>query len=487
MTLALLLHESLVRVARLVPVLAPLAAIVTLFLTPEAVFLLFLGSLGAQGLFIDLGTTITLPRVFIVLCLLSFLLHRPAALRRAWSLYPAREVLILVLLFLAASIVLNLPFLPEKTITTSAAPIQDTLLRGRIGRGVTQWLTFALRAATPLVFLAIVTTPALARWILKRWLTVTTLVCFYGLYQVPAFYFHLPAVFIYRGFGDPTGRLAGIVRIAQGSTGALNIFRVSSLLGEPKQLAAFLLPTMVFLGVLALRLSATRTTTRTRQRAVWALFAIHVVTFILTFSTGGWVAALVSAVFVLWSSRHSATFWRIVTGISIGFVILGILATAVPTVSELLHARLLDRLGRETVENPVSGIPQLLHMQRTWPHTIFIGASPGGVLLYERFLGSQIGVVSSLTDIGVLGFLLSLFLWWQCYARVTAAYRAAGVAHEPLYSALAAALLSAIVSTIVNQVTETTFTLWVIVGIAAAFAVTASPQRSPYETIAPQR
>jgi hypothetical protein len=471
MIIAERLHIWLTALIGVLPILLPLGVLVALLAPPATLVKLLLVSFGLQTFFLDIGTTITLPRILAPLALLAFVLHDPQSLRRAWQQYPGRELLILYLLFLAASIILNLPFLPEKDIQTTVAPVNDILLRGRVGRGLTQWIVFALRSATPLLLLAALPTREIAKKLLKLWIIVTTVVCLYGVYQVSAYYMDLPAIYIYRGFNDPTGEDPGSFALQTEE----RVFRISSLVGEPRDLAAVLLPMTVFLGVLVAQKRQGDLSTlfgRYTGRLLWGVFLLHAATFLLTFSTSGWVAALLAVPWLIWMLRKTTSVWRLGTLVATAALGAALLAVLVPHVSQVLELRLLGRLSQIVLEDPTYGIPQLLHMNRTWPHTLFLGASLGGTLLYEDFLASEIGIIHYVGEIGILGIVLFAAFLQRAFSAINAQAFQEHTSLDPIRVALGAAVLTSIVSLLAFSTPEAISALWVFLGFGAAFAAT---------------
>lgn len=480
MTLAERAHAVITGISGLLPIVLPIGTMLTFFIPPLVLMYMFIASLGLQTFFIDIGTTITLPRLLAAIILFALLLTQADRLRAGWQRYPAREYLVAYLLFLLLSLIINLPFLPEKEIVTSAAPVNDTLLRGQSGRGFLQILTIALRASVPLFLLAIIQTPAMFQRVWKFFLVVTTGVCVYGLYQLYAYYHDLPAIYIYRGFHDPTGTFLGLFRIyGQGGVGGLRIFRISSLLGEPKDLAGFLLPVIFMLGTLLAAKRPHHFLSLFGKRLDWLLlplFLLHLFTFAWTFSTGGWIAALFSIPIVIWYLQGSPPLRRILAGITFGIVILIIASLFVPHIRTIVNSRILERVGTSILENQAQGIPQLLDLIHRWPHTIFVGASPGGALLYERYLGSQIGMIRSLMDSGILGSALLILFLFKAF-RAVESPQASSPEMQRLHLSLIVGLLATIVAFAWTTNVESSFALWMFLGLAAAFGATHGQQK----------
>lgn len=472
-------HLLLTTVSGALPIILPAGAILGLLIPPATIVWLFLVSLGLQTFFLDIGTTLTLPRVLVPLGLLALVLHAPASLGRAWRQYPARELLIFFLLFLAASILLNLPFLPEKDVQTSAAPVNDILLRGRIGRGLTQWLVFALRAATPLLLIAVMPTRGVAKKFLKLWIIISTIVCLYGAYQVVAFYRGLPAIFVYRGFHDPTGEHPGAFQIAsEMPSRSSRIFRVSSLIGEPRDLAGFLLPATVFLGVLALqrRGHGVGLSSRWRGRKLLTLlFLLHAGTFMATFSTGGWIAVLVALPAVAWILWKTTAAWKIGTWLGTTFLLAWLATLLVPNTREIIEERFFNRLSSTVLEHPYYGVPQLRHLMATWPHTIFVGASPGGTLLYEDYLYAEAGIIHYVTELGALGMLIFVLFLVAAFRAIAPRALFVNPSPDPLRVALAASFLASALALLSLTTPEITSALWVFLGFGAVFAARGTP------------
>lgn len=473
-TFAERVHFFLASLGDYIFILLPLGVGLALLVPPAILTQAFIISLGFQAFFVDIGTTITATRVLSIAALLSLLLAAPAALVRAWRNYPGRDYLIMFMLFLGASIILNLPFLPEKDVSTTLAPVNDTFFRGRVGRGLFQWLVIALRAATPLLVIAFCRRFVDTKKLLRVVLCMTTVVCLYGLYQVVAYYQDLPAIYIYRGFNDPTGRHLGLFHISSpAARGALPIFRISSLLGEPRELAAFLIPPTTFLGVLILfkRGGPSGSSSRRRWLVLFALFLLHAAVLLGTFSTNGWVAIGISIFALWWFLRGTRGFARLLAVLGVASLAFGVLASFFPHIWSVVDTRLLDRLSLATVRDPIYGIPQLLHMIQTWPHTLFVGASPGGSLLYEDYLGSEIGFVHYITDLGVIGTGILILFLVQAFRAVAPRERKRNTA-DPYALALASAVLAGMVSLISFTGPEVVSSIWLFLGLAAAYRAT---------------
>lgn len=465
MNLSALVYEGIKSILSILPIIIPLSAIIFLLIPSRKLLVLFMFFIGFQAIFIDVGVMVTIPRIFILFSILTVLIFLPKELSLAARTYPGKSLLIFLILFLAASAILNIPNFPVKAITTSYGPISDAWFRDRATKQASQILMFMLKAAIPLIVLAIARTRKDIGILLKAIFSGTTVLCLYGVYQYFAFFFHLPAIFIFRGASNPTGAV-GLFGTATG-----NLFRISSLAGEPKDLAGILLPFLVLLGLFVWDdLKKGRRSIFIRV-VEFLLFVLHLMVFILTFSTAGWLGAAFAIIGIIAFSIE----WRPNLNIFVALVVVSVVALLafvfVPSVNLVIKERLINRLNIEYLtKNTDYGVPQLMHMYKTRPQTIFYGASLGGAVFYEQYNEQPESIVYYLFDYGVLGILVLLVFLFGAIREIIKNAKQNHAINDRLFHFLLFSLVGGVVGNIVFPKIDSMLGLWVLLGLTAVAA-----------------
>ncbi|MDO8511758.1 MAG: hypothetical protein Q7S57_00655 [bacterium] len=466
MNVSVLLYEAIKFIIPLLPILIPLSAVVFLFVPSRKLLALFLFFLGFQALFIDVGVMVNIPRVLLFFSLLTLVLYFPKDLATAMDEYPGRIMIIILIIFFSVSALLNIPSFPVKSIVTAYGPIGDSLFRDRATKQMSQIMMFALKASIPLVILAICRSRKQIVSMVKISLIGTSMLCIYGIYQYFAYLYNLPSIFIFRGASNPTGGI-GIF-----STSLGNFFRISSLAGEPKDLAGILLPFSVLLGVITWRVIREKKYRLGFKSLLLGIFLLHVFIFTMTFSTAGWLSAVVAVIGILGFSVNWKPKFKPIILVFGAFLGLFAVYILVPSVNEVVKQRFISRLNLEYITNDVNyGGPQLLHMYKTHPETIIYGASLGGAVFYEQYNEQPESFVYYLFDYGLLGILFLCYFFYLIVKKVLYLSKQNNLENDILFNGLLYAMIGSMASTLVFPKIDAMLGLWVLIGLTSALVV----------------
>lgn len=465
MNLSIVLYEFLKVFTSFLPILIPITAIILFFVKPERLLNWFIFLVGFQALFVDVGVSVTIPRVFLLFSIITLIVYKPVIFFSASKKYPAKEILYILLIFLLGSIVFNMPFFPEKNVFTAYWSIDDGLFRDRFGREISQFLMFLLRVSIPLVVMTICVSSEKVKNVIKTLLVGTTVICLYGLYQLIAFAYSLPAIYIFRGAFRPAGDIGAF------NTQWGKILRISSLTGEPKDLAGLLMPVVFLLGAFLWFLPPGKRYWGVERRViVWILFILHILVFVFTFSTAGWLAFVFSLIVIIPATQFSlSNIRKIIPALLFSFVLIFVVLSS-SSVQEILQVRFFDRLTAEFLSSPDYGASQLIHMYRNYPHTIFMGASLGGALFYEQYVEQPESIIYYLFDFGILGTIIFLLFVWLGISDVWKKVETKKQHKNPLARSLMLAVVLSVPAMIVFPKLDATFMFWVVFGIYASLA-----------------
>jgi hypothetical protein len=325
---------------------------------------------------------------------------------------------------------------------------------------------FILKASIPLVILTICRTRKEVVVMLKVLMAGTSFLCLYGIYQFFAYLFNLPAIYIYRGAFNPTGAV-GIF-----STPFGNFFRVSSLAGEPKDLAGILLPVSILLAVITWRVVKEKHYNLNLKLVLLGLFFLNTCVFVATFSTAGWLGALVGIggifIFSMNFQPKIRTVW-IFCSICLGLMAMYVV---IPSVNDVVNKRIIERLNYEyLLNNNEYGVPQLLHMYKTHPETIIYGASLGGAVFYEQYNEQPESIVYYLFDYGVIGIILLFSFFLLVLRKILNISKSDNFKKDILLSGLVYTMVGSIVATLVFPKVDSMLGLWVIIGLTTALTI----------------
>lgn len=466
MNISVLVYEIINLITFVLPVLIPLSALIFLFIPSRKLLALFLLLLGVQAIFVDMGVMVNIPRVLIFFTLLTLIIYYPKEFGGAVMEYPGRIILLVIFVFFIASALLNIPNFPVKNIITAYGHVGDTLFRDRATRQASQILMFLLKASIPLAILAVCRTRKDVIKMLKITLAGTSLLCAYGIYQYIAYVYNLPAIYIFRGAMNPQGAI-GLFSTPFGT-----FLRISSLAGEPKDLAGILLPVTIFMGAFAWRVLMENKYYGTRKIIAIIILVLHAGIFIMTFSTAGWIGGIVAVVSALvFSVNWQPKLITFLFGFSV-FLAVAALYFYVPSINDVVNKRLIDRVKIEYLtKNADYGGPQLLHMYKTRPETIFYGASLGGAVFYEQYNEQPESIVYYLFDYGLIGiFLLFTFFYYVLKNMIFLANRY-NLKGDILFNSLMYAAVGSMAGTLFFPKIDAMLGLWVIIGLLSALVI----------------
>lgn len=466
MNISLILHEAILFFSLYFPVVAPIIAIVFLFLRPSKQIRLFLFLLGFQGFFVDIGLTVNLPRIILLLMFVTLFAYAPDKLSRGLRNYPAKAFMFLFLLFVTLSILINLPFYPPKTAFTSMGPFNDDLFRGQVGRSFSQLAMLLLRASVPIIIIAFAHSEDAIKKLMKWLIAGTTTLCAYGFYQYVAYYAGLPALYIFRGSFRPAGDV-GMFKTPWGA----KILRMSSLAGEPKDLASILLPIVFFLGAMSLWYFIKRKKTPAKKRyLVWSLFAIHVVSFTLTFSTAAWIAGIAASVGIIIFFIKNFSFSKTLAVVFVTMILFVTVVKLYPKAGFVVKNRLTDRLTTKLLLDKSYGVPQLINLYKVRPHTMITGASFGGALLYVNYNEQPESFVYYLLDLGFAGVSILIAFWATSYLGFRDQFRNHWRT-GPFPLALICSIISTFIAVFFFPKLDIMMIAWVLLGMGVSFGL----------------
>lgn len=214
-------------------------------------------------------------------------------------------------------------------------------LRGPQLRPIVQLLSLGIRIAGLLVVLGWVTDRGSAITVYKAILLVSTLIAAYGLYQFVGYYAGWPIM----GITRPQAELSG--GHALFSIGGISIFRLGSFVGEPKQAAKFLLPSILLiisaktLSIVPLRSWLTS----------YPVLALHCLAFVLTFATSSFfgLALSIPGLTLLWMCyRGQLSLGRLTAAVviaTLGIAVLVRIGGGREAAKRVFEARFIDRVG----------------------------------------------------------------------------------------------------------------------------------------------
>jgi hypothetical protein len=277
----------------------------------------------------------------------------------------------------------------------------------------------------------------------KAYVAMTASLAVYGVYQVAAYYYGLP----YRGvIYAPELEGMGLFSVE-----GLVFPRVNSLANEPKQLAMVLLPSIVAIGLVR---GGLWPSLRCRLTG-WLSLSLHLVIFMLTFSTGGFMAAILIAPLVLilvwrWYPRRA---WRLG---AVGLVSVAVMALGAAVIShrvglvKLLTAHPMEVLEDVRVEH------HLLEYLAWKPGFLIFGMGPGNYTFRLEELGNRLfgehgvnpvdsALLSMVADIGVIGTFWLLVCLTPPFRLAAKALKNAGGESADLLRGLVCMLLGAAV------------------------------------------
>ncbi len=432
-----------------------LAALVGAALAPRAVLLLAIFLIPWGGLDVDIGLRITAYQLVLAGLVATTLVRLT---RPGWQ--PAAiaggGLLLAMAVHAAVWSLVQLGFIP-------LLAIGDGALRGPQARAAIQILLYLFSLSPAVLVPLLLSGPGDVTRAFRVYLASLTVLAVIGWLQVVVWY------------GTGTNPLpVGAVNIALGGSLAylregaftfdsLNIYRMNSLAGEPRNLA-----TALILGLLALQALALAAPRPPGWRLA-LLWLFLLASTLLTFSTSGavgWVAGTAVLLPALWVSglrvaRRPATIAAALLAIVVPLAgaVVAAEAAGVPVIN-LLAERTLDRLENNgAVEDFDVAIVRWLNAD---PAAIVTGVGLGNVHLYaSRFLDpivalyaegqvftGKTSIVRITSELGAIG--LALFLGW--YLNLCRLARA-GIAGQPqLAPALPIALATLVIFLSTNQV-----------------------------------
>lgn len=265
-----------------------------LLLNPQVAFLLALFFLPAHNFAFDVGVQIEIYYLFILLSLAGFL-AQSVLVKRPFIKLPYDNFLFIFCLIVVLSSAIGYLLLPAESFPTIGGAIRGPYMRS-IVQNVKLWFI----VGSYLIAINLIRDKKSVVGAVNALLLSALSVCFYGVYQFIGFYLNLPFVM-------------GIKDVATGSFREPALFagimRINSYAGEPKFLAAFLLPVLTMM--LAIFCFRSTDFFWGKRRWIKCLFILCLVIFLLTLARGAWIALLITmfvivpAVLILHLRRHS--------------------------------------------------------------------------------------------------------------------------------------------------------------------------------------
>ncbi len=247
--------------------------------------------------------------------------------------------LVAFLVLAVLSTLYNYVFLPERQ------DLGFELSRTPGLRPLIQLGSLFLRAAIFWILFISVTSLHSAARVLKCALVSSTIVASYGIYQFVGYYVGWPIMGMSGPDIESSGQHAVILLAGE------QIYRVGSLVGEPKFCAAFLLPSMVI--IICVKIF------RAYQLRGWVtsypILVLHLLCFVLTLSTAGYYATVIAlpVLLLVWSRYAKKRYTLPVVGVLlVSTFSLAFLLRYVPAdiAEEVFRARFTGRIGE--VQSP---------------------------------------------------------------------------------------------------------------------------------------
>jgi hypothetical protein len=286
------------------------------------------------------------------------------------------------------------------------------LLRSPSFRPVVQVLSLCLRVSAFVAILGWAADQASRVRLCKAMLFASTLVAAYGMYQFFGYYNDWPIMSIHRAQAELSDGYALF------QVGSLQVFRIGSFVGEPRDAARYLLPSVVMIVF-------SRCTSIVQLRSwltSYVILGLHVIALILTFSTSSCFALFISVPFLFYllsRYRGRVRLDRLVLVFALSGIVVGsaiAMAGGLRTSSRIYSARVTERVG--SIEGPEQAALEFL---KDHPRYLLSGIGFGNASFALRpYYDPSYYVPLTVTlDSGYLQILLEggaaallLFLWF---------------------------------------------------------------------------
>jgi len=269
----------------LLSVVAILAFILLIyaFPKPEVLFLCLIFFLPFTGIGIfEVGVKVTLSKIFAALICLSLVSKRFFGEKFAFRKTAYDKFLLSFFIVTVIITLLKAPFVPVNEI--SALDVGD--LRSPQVRFITQIFNLALMISIYFLTLIILKDKKMIVRSINVLFLSTFLVAMYGLYQFIGGFLPLPFTYLTQ---------IRLGQAAPGIHGFIGIARINSTLAEPKHLAFFLIPVILFLLYLLWK----KVKPWANSPRFYCLLPLLVFIFLLTFSRSAWVLLGLSFIILL--------------------------------------------------------------------------------------------------------------------------------------------------------------------------------------------
>ena len=370
--------------------------------------------------------------------------------------------------------------------------VGDSVLRGPTARASIQVALFVFNLSPAIHVPLLLHGDAQIRQALRLYLVSLVVLAAIGWLQIASWYG--------LGFNPiPVGALSialggtdVYIREGQFLFDSLNIYRMNSFAGEPRNLGTALVLGMLFVQAIAL---ATRTIPAGRLALLWAFFLASTAATFSTSAALTWVIGTAALLPVMWvfgiriqRSTTSILAGLLILVVPIGIGIVTAEAAGIPVLN-LIAERTLDRIDSNgAVEDYDLAITDYL---RDNPVAALTGTGLGNAHLYatpyldpvfaayaegQVFTGKT-SVVRIVSELGFIG--LALFLAW--YLWLVIRVRALTIADPQMIAAVPIAMMSLAVFLATNQVAGEA---WTMAGALAALIAARQPALRPLPSAA---
>ncbi len=350
-----------------------------LFADPERTFLAMVFCFPILGIGrIEIGVTVTLSKLLAALLILQLILIRVQErhrIRFPWS--PHDRYLVAFWIY---ALVLSLGALVT---IDRVAPSGGFNLRGPYLRFVSQLLVLLLMAGVYFGTRIVVRDRRTLRLTLKTLIASFVSLSIYGLYQFVGYRFGWPFTDIRQG----TTAYSRVGRF-------LNMTRISSVAGEPKNLALTMLPLIILL----LSLRASRVSLWGRERTSLIIIVLLLAVFLGTFSRAGFILLplCLLALPLLRGQKGTGRIWATVAFCVVLLVAGGHVGTRVLGIS--LYDMFTVRISETALEQfqATNEFPKLVGAWRTIASSPIVGVGLGNATFYMKRVMAEMGWTETL-------------------------------------------------------------------------------------------
>jgi hypothetical protein len=304
--------------------------------------------------------------------------------------------LIAFLIIVVISGLLNYSYLKE--LDTSS--FSESFFRGPTGRSIVQLFSLLLRIAMFQMAIVCIDSLSVLKTVIKWMLISITILSFHGVSQLIGYHLGFPIMGLMRSTLEASGEIATF------SIGGTLFYRITSLAGEPKMLAQFLLP-MILLIFIAQRQKINFGYLLTSK----GILVMHVSIFLLCYATSSWLAFVIALPFIMYvwrGDKIKVSVWGFLKIIVIFGLVAGIIWGS--AITEVFTSRFMKRIPIDRTIGYDTGIIHeldVLEFLQKHPSFIPFGMGIGNLCFYTSTHVSPLnsGTLREIAEFGLVGFL----------------------------------------------------------------------------------